>query len=193
MADFVVTLIIVTMGIWGTYDVFYKKHEQVIQLNMIYKDYIESIQDFPKEGILYRDIQPLLENNEAFTLAIAEMGKLIDEVPDYWVGIESRGFIFASALSFLYGGGVKLIRKSGKLPNENLKRVNYSLEYGIDTIEMKSGTGSVVLVDDIYATGGTMKASEELSKICGYDTIGKICLLDIGIVEEHDIKCLINY
>lgn len=160
---------------------------------MNYKDYIESVPDFPKEGILYRDIQPLLEDNVAFSMAIAEMGKLIDKVPEYWVGIESRGFIFASALSFFYGGGVKLIRKSGKLPNKNLKRVNYSLEYGIDTIEMKSGSGSVVLVDDIYATGGTMKASEELSKICGYDTIGKICLLDIGIVEDHDIKCLISY
>ena len=165
---------------------------------MNYKDYIESIQDFPKEGILYRDIQPLLENDTVFMDAVKDMGRLVRETLDYkhvkyWVGIESRGFIFASALSFFYGGGVKLIRKSGKLPNKNLKRVNYSLEYGIDTIEMKSGSGSVVLVDDIYATGGTMKASEELSKICGYDVIDKLCLLDIGIVKDHDVKCLINY
>ena len=69
---------------------------------MNYKDYIESVPDFPKEGILYRDIQPLLEDNVAFSMAIAEMGKLIDKVPEYWVGIESRGFIFASALSFFY-------------------------------------------------------------------------------------------
>jgi len=163
-----------------------------------YKEHIESIQDFPKEGILYRDIQPLLENHTVFMDAVKDMGRLVRETLDYkhvkyWVGIESRGFIFASALSMIYGGGVKLIRKSGKLPNKNLKRVNYSLEYGIDTIEMKSGSGSVVLVDDIYATGGTMKASEELSKICGYDVIDKLCLLDIGIVKDHDIKCLINY
>tara|TARA_B110001452_G_scaffold255064_1_gene247146 strand:+ start:145 stop:645 length:501 start_codon:yes stop_codon:yes gene_type:complete len=159
-----------------------------------YKEHIESIQDFPKEGILYRDIQPLLENHTVFMDAVKDMGRLVDYTHvKYWVGIESRGFIFASALSMIYGGGVKLIRKSGKLPNENLKRVNYTLEYGIDTIEMKSGSGSVVLVDDIYATGGTMKASEELSKICGYDIIDKLCLLDIGIVEDHDIKCLINY
>ena len=159
-----------------------------------YKEHIESIQDFPKEGILYRDIQPLLENHTVFMDAVEDMGRLVDYGHvKYWVGIESRGFIFASALSMMYGGGVKLIRKSGKLPNENLKRVNYSLEYGIDTIEMKSGSGSVVLVDDIYATGGTMKASEELSKICGYDIIDKLCLLDIGIVEDHDIKCLIKY
>jgi len=159
-----------------------------------YKEHIESIQDFPKEGILYRDIQPLLENHTVFMDAVKDMGRLVDyKHVKYWVGIESRGFIFASALSMIYGGGVKLIRKSGKLPNENLKRVNYTLEYGIDTIEMKSGSGSVVLVDDIYATGGTMKASEKLSKICGYDVIDKLCLLDIGIVEDHDIKCLINY
>ncbi len=158
-----------------------------------YKEHIESIQDFPKEGILYRDIQPLLANPTVFMDAVKDMGRLIDKVPRYWVGIESRGFIFASALSMIYGGGVKLIRKSGKLPNENLKRVNYTLEYGIDTIEMKSGIGSIVLVDDIYATGGTMKASEKLSKICGYDIIDKLCLLDIGIVKDHDIKCLINY
>jgi len=160
---------------------------------MNYKDYIENIQDFPKEGILYRDIQPLLENNEAFTLAISEMGKLIGEVPEYWVGIESRGFIFASALSFLYGGGVKLIRKSGKLPNKDLKRVNYNLEYGTDTIEMKNGRGTVILVDDVYATGGTMTASTELSEICGYDIIGKICLLDIGINDDTDVQSLIYY
>jgi adenine phosphoribosyltransferase len=159
---------------------------------MNYKNYIESIENFPKEGIIYKDIQPLLEDNEAFSLAVTEMGELIDKIPDYWVGIESRGFIFASALSFFYGGGVKLIRKSGKLPNENLKRVNYYLEYGIDTIEMKEGNGSVVIVDDIYASGGTMAASIELCELCGYDVKDKLCLLDIGIVEKHDIKCLIK-
>jgi adenine phosphoribosyltransferase len=159
-----------------------------------YKEHIESIQDFPKEGILYRDIQPLLENHTVFMDAVKDMGRLVDyKNVKYWVGIESRGFIFASALSMIYGGGVKLIRKSGKLPNENLKRVHYQLEYGIDIIEMKSGSGPIVLVDDIFATGGTMIASEELSKICGYDTIDKLCFMDICIVNDHDVKCLINY
>jgi len=162
---------------------------------MNYKDYIESVPDFPKEGILYRDIQPLLEDNLAFTMAISEMGDLVTKngVPDYWVGIESRGFLFASTLSFLFGGGVKLIRKSGKLPNENLKRVHYQLEYGIDIIEMKAGKGSVILVDDVFATGGTMRASTELCNKSGYDIFDKLCLMDIGIVKDHDVKCLINY
>ena len=158
------------------------------------KKYIRSIQDYPKKGILFRDITTLIKNPEAFNYAVDKIVEISKKIEFNKVSaIESRGFIFASALSMIYGGGVKLIRKSGKLPNENLKRVNYSLEYGIDTIEMESGSGSVVLVDDIYATGGTMKASEELSKICGYDIIDKLCLLDIGIVEDHDIKCLISY
>lgn len=162
---------------------------------MNYKDYIESVPDFPKEGILYRDIQPLLEDNLIFTMAISEMGDLVTKngIPDYWVGIESRGFLFASALSFLFGGGVKLIRKRGKLPNKNLISVSYDLEYGSDTIEMKAGSGSVVIVDDVFATGGTMRASTKLCKESGYDIFDKLCLMDIGIIKDHDVKCLIKY
>ena len=160
-----------------------------------YKDYIESAYDFPKEGIEYRDIQPLLEDDFAFSMAIREMGELIEEKPTYWVGIESRGFIFASALAMKFGGGVKMIRKAGKLPNTNhtLRGVSYDLEYGSATIEMKPGNGDVVIVDDVYATGGTMEAAEELCKMSGYEVIGKLCLVDIGIKKDHDIKCLINF
>ena len=158
-----------------------------------FKDYIENIKDFPKEGILYRDIQPLLENNLAFSFAINSMEELLDETPKYWVGIESRGFIFASALAMKFGGGVKLIRKKGKLPNPILYGVNYDLEYGSATIEMKPGRGKVVIVDDVYATGGTMDAAVELCKDAGYEVLDKLCLVDIGIRKEHDVKCLIKY
>ena len=160
-----------------------------------FKDYIEDVQDFPKDGILYRDIQPLLEDDFAFSMAIREMGDMIEPKPTYWVGIESRGFLFASALSMKFGGGVKMIRKEGKLPDRNhtLHAVEYDLEYGSATIEMKPGKGKVVLVDDVYATGGTMEAAEELCKMSGYEVIGKLCLVDIGIKKDHDIKCLINY
>jgi len=160
-----------------------------------YKDYIESAYDFPKEGIEYRDIQPLLEDDFAFTMAIREMGELVGEVPTYWVGIESRGFLFASALAMKFGGGVKMIRKQGKLPDTNhtLRGVSYDLEYGSATIEMKPGVGDVVLVDDVYATGGTMEASERLCEMSGYDVIDKICLVDIGLKKDHDVKCLITY
>jgi len=160
-----------------------------------YEDYIEDAKDFPKEGIIYKDIQPLLEDDFAFSMAIREMGELIEQKPTYWVGIESRGFIFASALAMKFGGGVKMIRKAGKLPNVNhvLRGVSYGLEYGEDKIEMKPGNGDVVIVDDVYATGGTMTAAEGLATMSGYDVIGKLCLLDIGIKKGHDVKCLISY
>lgn len=164
------------------------------QLQMNLKSYIREIPDFPKNGILYRDIQPLLEDEFAFSEAILKMGELV-KIPQYWVGIESRGFIFASALSMIYGGGVKLIRKKGKLPDtvEPLHVVEYDLEYGTAAIEMKPGWGDVVLVDDVYATGGTMLASEQLATMSGYQVIDSLCLMDIGLVEHHHTKCLISY
>ena len=158
-----------------------------------FKNYIETIPNFPKEGILYRDIQPLLEHRNIFRMAIDNLGKMIERKPDYWVGIDSRGFIFASALAMLCGGGVKLIRKAGKLPNKNLETIEYDLEYGTDKIQMKGGEGGVVIVDDVFATGGTMKAAELLCDKSGYTIIDKVCLLDIGIVKGHDVKCLITY
>ena len=161
-----------------------------------FKDYIEDVQDFPIEGITYRDIQPLLEDEEVFYDSIYELGQFVDmEEVDYFVGIESRGFIFASALASINLKPFKMIRKEGKLPDRNhvLHQVEYDLEYGSATIEMKPGKGKVVLVDDVYATGGTMEAAEELCKMSGYEVIGKLCLVDIGIKKDHDIKCLISY
>jgi adenine phosphoribosyltransferase len=161
-----------------------------------YKNYIESVPDFPKEGILFRDIQPLLENEQTFFDAIYDMGQMIDlENVDYFVGIESRGFIFASALAAINLKGFKMIRKAGKLPNPNdiLHTVDYQLEYGRDSIQMKPGKGNVVIVDDVYATGGTMLASEILCQMAGYTIIDKLCLVDIGIKKDHDVKCLITY
>jgi adenine phosphoribosyltransferase len=161
-----------------------------------FKDYIENVQDFPKEGIIFRDIQPLLADSEAFYDAIYSMGEFVDmEEVDYFVGIESRGFIFASALASINLKGFKMIRKEGKLPDRNhvLHAVEYDLEYGTDVIEMKPGKGKVVIVDDVYATGGTMEAAEELCKIAGYEVVDKLCLVDIGLKKDHDIKCLIKY
>lgn len=161
-----------------------------------YKDYIESAYDFPKLGIEYRDIQPILENEKTFFDIIYDLSRLVDlENVDYFVGIESRGFIFASALAAQNLKGFKMIRKEGKLPNTNhlLNSVGYDLEYGSATIEMKPGSGNVVIVDDVYATGGTMEAAEKLCKKSGYNVVDKICLVDIGIKKEHDIKTLIQY
>ena len=159
---------------------------------MNYKKYIDNIPDFPKPGILYRDIQPLLANPDAFNEAIVDLGTLTDEVPDYWVGIESRGFLFASALSMHFGGGIKMIRKWNKLPKVDLVQASYQLEYGVDIIEIKEGTGSVVIVDDVYATGGTIKAAKQLVEEGGYDLLDTVALVDIGIGKEK-IKSVIKY
>tara|TARA_R100000657_G_C4679058_1_gene126424 strand:- start:1154 stop:1645 length:492 start_codon:yes stop_codon:yes gene_type:complete len=161
-------------------------------MDIDYKKYIDNIPNFPKEGILYRDIQPLLGNAEVFNEAIIDLGALTDEIPDYWVGIESRGFLFASALSMHYGGGIKLIRKWNKLPKVDLVQASYQLEYGVDIIEMKEGTGSVVIVDDVYATGGTIKAAKQLVNEGGYKLLDTIALIDIGIGEEK-IKSVVKY
>ena len=162
-----------------------------------YKEYIGIIQDFPIEGIIYRDIQPLLANETISRKAIKDMGNLIQNKPEYWIALESRGFLFASALSMIYGGGVRLIRKKGKLGNSQLLCVDYGLEYGKDSFEIAHLSqivdGKVVIVDDIYATGGTMQAAETLCEKIGYEVIDKLCLIDIGIIKKHEVKCLINY
>ena len=164
---------------------------------MDYKEYIDKIPNFPIEGITYRDIQPLLANHTVFMDAIKDMGNLLETKPDYWIGLESRGFLFASALSMLFGGGVRLIRKKGKLGNNKLMSVDYGLEYGKDSFEMaylpQFDLGKVVIVDDVFATGGTMKAAEGLCEKLGYEVSDKLCLMDIGIVKDHDVKCLISY
>ena len=103
------------------------------------------------------------------------------------------GFIFASALSALYGGGFKMIRKEGKLPDNNLQTTTYGYEYATATIQMQGGgSGTAILIDDVVATGHTMEAADELANICGYDVVDKIALIDIGIAET-DIKTVLQY
>jgi adenine phosphoribosyltransferase len=165
---------------------------------MDYKDYIDSIHHFPIEGIIYRDIQPLLADSNVFMDAVKDMGRLVDyKNVKYWVGVESRGFLFASALALVYGGGVRIIRKKGKLPNRQLVSVKYGLEYGKDELEMayipQHDLGSCIVVDDVLATGGTINAAENLCKMVGLDVIDKLCLMDIGLYDGYDVKSLINY
>ena len=156
--------------------------------------FIKEVPDFPIKGIIYKDIQPLLANAQAFKTAIVRMKQLTNFVGvDYWVGIESRGFIFAAALAEQSYQGFKMIRKAGKLPGqENLISFQYDLEYGSDTIEIEKGKGNVIIVDDVYATGGTMQAAKELCVEAGYNVLDTVCLLDIGLVKDHDTKVLIN-
>ena len=156
------------------------------------KNYVNDVPNFPKDGIIYRDIQPLLANHNAFTYSISEMYSLHSQKPDYYVGIDARGFIFAAALAKTYGKGLKLVRKAGKLPPPIIS-TSYDLEYGSDVLEVQEGTGNVTIVDDVFATGGTMDATESLLIKAGYNVINKICLIDIGIVKNHNTRCLISY
>ncbi len=164
---------------------------------MNYKDYIDNIPNFPKDGIQYKDIQPLLASPVAFESAIKDMGNLIEEIPNYWVGIESRGFLFASALALHFGGGVRMIRKKGKLPNPKKISVEYDLEYGTDELEMgvlpNQSIGDCVIVDDVLATGGTIEAAERLCKLNGFRVLDKLVLLDIGLYDGYDVRSLISY
>lgn len=159
---------------------------------MEFKDYIKDIPNFPKEGVTFKDIQPLLSNGEAFTSAITDMLDLVDK-PDYFIGVDSRGFIFASAMALKTKNGLRLVRKAGKLPPPKVS-YHYTLEYGTDTLEIQEGTGKVVIVDDVYATGGTMNAVEHLCKEAGYEVIGKVVLIDLAFLHElNDVKSLIKY
>lgn len=158
------------------------------------KSYIRDIPNFPQPGVLFRDIQPLLQDQEAFFDAVYKMGELVDmEKVDYFAGVEARGFIFAAALAAQNLKGFKMIRKADKLPATDLLSVNYDLEYGSARIEMERGWGNIVIVDDVLATGGTIQAAEKLATYAGYQVIDSICLIDIGLIKDHNIKCLISY
>ena len=163
---------------------------------MIYKDYITEVQDFPIDGVNFKDLSPLLADQETFRSALVEMGKRV-RLPDYWIGIDSRGYIFASALALHFGGGVVCARKEGKTPGDKVS-VSYDLEYGSATLEMQEGEGEVVIVDDVLATGGTLQATNWLAEKSGYDVVGNIVLIDLKYVPRDNIfdlnvKSLVTY
>ena len=161
-----------------------------------FKDLITEVPDFPIDGVNFKDISPLLADEGAFDKCIEGMGEMV-EIPDYWVGIDARGFIFASALSIYFGGGVVLCRKAGKLPPPTARH-EYKTEYSEDVLEMKIGTGSVVVVDDVLATGGTLQAVNDLCQTAGYNVIDNLVLIDLQYVPRVKdfnlkIRSLIQY
>lgn len=146
---------------------------------------IREIANYPKEGILFRDITTFIGNAEVFSEFITHLKmRYENQSIDYIVGLESRGFIFGSALAYALGVGFVPIRKKGKLPYKSISR-SYALEYGEDSIEIhidafgeKNGA-RVVLIDDLIATGGTAKAGVELIKEIGGECVEACFLLDL--------------
>lgn len=130
------------------------------------KDYVTEIPDFPKKGILFRDITTILSSPEGFKMAIDSLVDLLNGVDfDLVVGTESRGFIFGAPVAYALGKGFILVRKKGKLPRETVSE-SYDLEYGQAEIEMHTDAikpgQRVVLIDDLIATGGTTEAVVKL-------------------------------
>lgn len=164
-----------------------------------YKQFITDVPDFPKPGILFRDISPLLRHH--YRRVISDMAALLSEKEwaeiDYIVGVESRGFILAAGLAYHTGKGFVKVRKPGKLPGKT-EKVSYGLEYGTDSLEMQHGKGRVLLVDDVLATGGTLAAAADLAAATGHDVKGFLLLVNLTFLNSFEWKgikprCLIDY
>ncbi|MBY0355090.1 MAG: adenine phosphoribosyltransferase [Rickettsiales bacterium] len=146
---------------------------------------ITGVPNFPKKGILFRDISPLLRTH--FSETINQMGTLLNTAQwqeiDVIGGIESRGFILGAALAATQHKGFVKIRKKGKLPPPVSTRA-YGLEYGEDALEMQAGSGRMLIVDDVLATGGTLHAAAELAQETGYQVQGFACLIDLCFLND---------
>ena len=150
------------------------------------KQIIRDIPDFPKEGIIFKDITPLLADSSAFGKTINTLKeRYADKQIDKVVGVEARGFIFASALAYALKAGTTMVRKPGKLPYKTYQET-YSLEYGTDTIEIHQDSfqpgESIVLIDDVLATGGTLGATLSLIR----NNFQNVKIVEIAFLIELD-------
>lgn len=167
------------------------------------KQAIRDIPDFPKEGIIFKDITPVLQDGDIFRQAVDALAEqFADQQIDVIVGVESRGFIFASALSYKLGAGLVIVRKPGKLPYKTYQET-YELEYGTDSLEIhqdaiKPGQ-KVLIVDDLLATGGTVKATADLLKKFDATIVGIGFLIELAFLngkeklQGYNVKSLITY
>ncbi len=151
------------------------------------RNVIRDVPDFPKPGILFKDITPVLQDPAAYRAAIAGLQGLLEGTAvDVFAAIESRGFLFAGPLGLAMDKGVALLRKQGKLPADTFA-ASYDLEYGQATLEVHKDAFQpgqrVIIVDDLLATGGTAKASAELVRTAGGTVAGFLFLVELGFLE----------
>jgi len=167
-----------------------------------WQDFIRDIPDFPKPGIVFKDITPMLADGDAFGAVVSEMACAVPGDVDVIVGIESRGFIFGAALAQQLGLGLVTVRKPGKLPAD-VHSVEYELEYGMDRLEVHRDALSrghkVVVVDDLLATGGTAAATVQLVRQLGADVEACLFVIELAFLNGRDalpglkVHSLISY
>lgn len=167
------------------------------------KQYIADVKDFPEQGIIFRDISPLMANGEAYRYSIKEIVKYAQDLNvDKVVGPEARGFMVGCPVAVELGCGFAMARKKGKLPRETVE-VSYGLEYGKATLQLHQDAilpGDKVLVcDDLLATGGTIAATIELVEKLGGEVVGLAFLIELldlkgrDLVQGYDIFTLMEY
>ena len=155
-----------------------------------FASYLRDVPDFPSEGIIFKDITPLLEAPEALASAIEQLAAFASPLqPDYIMGAESRGFILGGALAHQLGCGLALARKPGKLPRATI-RAEYEMEYGTDALELHADSirpGARVLIhDDLLATGGTAQAKLDLVKQLGAEVVGLAFIVELSFLGGRD-------
>jgi adenine phosphoribosyltransferase len=151
------------------------------------KNSIRDVRDFPKKGVVFKDITPILQDAQLFRLAVTVIAdryqrRQVDQI----VAIDARGFLFASAVAYVLGCGVSIVRKKGKLPYKTVE-ASYDLEYGSSTVQMhvdaiKPGQ-QVIIIDDVLATGGTMKAAIDLVESLGGKVTEVACLIELKFLH----------
>ncbi len=170
--------------------------------SMDYSKYIRNLKDYPKEGIIFRDITTLLKDKDAFRGAIDELVSIAPKDVDKVVGVEARGFIVGAPIALGLDAGFVPVRKPGKLPYKKIE-ASYELEYGTDTIEIHEDAISpgekVIIVDDLLATGGTSKATIDLIERLGGKVEALVFLVELTdlpgreVLEGYDVRSLVKY
>jgi adenine phosphoribosyltransferase len=169
----------------------------------VIKELIRNVPDFPMEGIMFRDITPVLQDGYSFKQVVSSLTELVAQMkPDVIVGIESRGFILGAPIALELGLGFVPVRKVGKLPADTIK-VEYALEYGTNVVEIHKDAilpgQRVVITDDLLATGGTAAAAVKLTEQLKGKVAGLVFLIELEFLngrrqlQGYDVETLVKY